>query len=71
MTGRSLFTALPEDLFAEATEIAQMQGVTLSDLLVEALAESVEKYQRRGWVAERALPCAERGPRVSSGRMQH
>ena len=37
-----------------------MQGVSLTHLLVEALSEIVEDYQRRGWIAERALLQAER-----------
>lgn len=70
MTERQIFMAVPEDLFFEATEIARMQGVSLTHLIVEALSESVETHQRRGWVAERALALVERRLQIRSTR-QH
>ena len=69
MAELNVFVAFPDDLFAEATELARMKGYSLSDLIVEALSESVESHQRCGWIAERARSSAERSMLV--GMEQH
>ena len=61
MPNRQVFVPLPDRLYAQAMETAEMQGVTLPHLLTEALSESIERLQRKGWIAKRTQPLAERG----------
>ncbi|WP_419804513.1 hypothetical protein [Terriglobus sp.] len=53
MPDHTMFLALPNDLYTEALELARLRRITLSDLLIEALSESVESQQHSGWIAER------------------
>ena len=54
MPEHTMFLALPDDLYLEALELARLRQISLTDLLVEALAESVEVQQHSGWIAARA-----------------
>ena len=56
MSQRNVFLALPEELFAEARELARLRHISVSDLLIEALSESIETQQRNSLVAEATLP---------------
>ncbi len=64
MSEQHVFLALPEDLYAEAREVARLRQVSLSDLLIEALSESIEAQQRSGWVAERTPLACKRSLRI-------
>ena len=54
MPKHNVFLALPDELYAEAIAAARLRRITLSDLLVQALSETLESEQRVGWAAERA-----------------
>ena len=60
MPKHNVFLALPDELYAEAMAAARMRRITLSDLLIQALAETLEAEQRVGWAAER-VPVASNG----------
>ena len=64
MSEPNLFLALPEDLYAEAREVARMRQMSVSDLLIEALSESIEAQQHSGWIAERTPLACKRSLRV-------
>lgn len=52
MPERNVFLPLPTDLYDDAVELARLRHVTLSDLLIEALSNSIEVQQRTGWVRQ-------------------
>lgn len=57
MPDRNVFLPLPAELYAEALAVARKRRITVSDLLIEALVDSLETKQHRAWTAER-LPQA-------------
>lgn len=64
MSDQNLFLSLPDDLYSEAREVARLRRMSVSDLLIEALSESIEAQQRNGWIAERAPLACKRSVRV-------
>lgn len=64
MSEQHLSLALPEDLYHEAREVARLRHISMTELLVEALSDSVELQQHNGWVAERTPLACKRGERL-------
>ncbi|GAA3748311.1 hypothetical protein [Terriglobus aquaticus] len=64
MPQRNVFLALPEDLYVEAWDLADLRQISISDLLIEALSEIIETERRAQSIEEPDSVAPKRPTRV-------
>lgn len=64
MSQHNVFLALAEELYAEALEIAVAREISISDLLIEALSDSIERQRRDTWTEDRLRFLLKASPRI-------